>query len=80
VKKSAEKSCDPGLGVYSLLMTITELIKSGDLKITSPADFKATTVTVEPVTEKGEQEFAKMFSPFAVSAEIRKSAAITTER
>ena len=57
-------------------MSIASLIKSGDFRITSPADFKATTVTVEPATEKGEREFAKMFSAFAASAEIRKSFAI----
>jgi hypothetical protein len=58
------------------MSSIASLIQSGDLKITSQADFKATTVTVEPATKKGEEEFAKMFSPFAVSAEIRKSSAI----
>ena len=54
-------------------MTATELIKSGDLKITSTADFTTTTVTIEPVTEAGKEWFAKSFSPFAVSAEILKS-------
>ena len=57
-------------------MRIASLIKSGDLRITSPADFNATTVTVKPVTEMGKEWFAKRFSSFAVSAEIRKSSSI----
>lgn len=44
------------------------------VKITSLADFSATTVTVEPVTDFGREIFAEFFG-YAVSVELRKSGA-----
>tara|TARA_R110000803_G_scaffold20201_3_gene52217 strand:- start:225 stop:464 length:240 start_codon:yes stop_codon:yes gene_type:complete len=49
---------------------------STHVKITSPIDFSATTVTVEPVTAFGRKIFAEEFGHGACSVELKKSGAI----
>jgi hypothetical protein len=46
---------------------------TSDIRITFPASFEATTLTVRPTSDKGRKWFQTQFGACSVSAEIYKS-------